>query len=85
MDSAIDSRTSVGVIGLATAAWAGLGWMANLREALSQMWGQQRDEPAGLRARPSCRICWRCCRRSWRSSLTIALTALGDGSVMAAC
>ena len=40
MDSAIDSRTTVGVIGLATAAWAGLGWMANLREALSQMWGQ---------------------------------------------
>ena len=39
MDSAIQSRTSVGVIGLATAAWAGLGWMANLREALSQMWG----------------------------------------------
>ena len=39
MDSAIDSRTSVGIIGLATAAWAGLGWMANLREALSQMWG----------------------------------------------
>ncbi len=33
MDSAIKSRTSVGIIGLATAAWAGLGWMANLREA----------------------------------------------------
>ena len=39
MDAAIQSRTSVGIIGLATAAWAGLGWMANLREALSQMWG----------------------------------------------
>jgi membrane protein len=48
MDSAIDSRTSVGVIGLATAAWAGLGWMANLREALSQMWGQSRQEPKGF-------------------------------------
>ncbi len=48
MDSAIESRTSVGIIGLATAAWAGLGWMANLREALSQMWGQQRHEPAGF-------------------------------------
>ena len=45
MDSAIASRTSVGVIGLATAAWVGLGWMANLREALSQMWGEQRGEP----------------------------------------
>src|SRR5688500_19035200 len=47
MDAAIASRTSVGVIGLATAAWAGLGWMANLREALSQMW-EQRHEPAGF-------------------------------------
>lgn len=48
MDSAIESRTSVGIIGLATAAWAGLGWMANLREALSQMWGQTRRESAGF-------------------------------------
>src|ERR1700738_3421132 len=45
MDSAIASRTSVGIIGLGTAAWAGLGWMANLRAALSQMWGQSRNDP----------------------------------------
>ncbi len=48
MESAIESRTSVGIIGLATAAWAGLGWMANLREALSQMWGLMRRETAGF-------------------------------------
>ncbi len=48
MDSAIKSRTSVGIIGLATAAWAGLGWMANLREALSQMWGMARHETKGF-------------------------------------
>ncbi|OBF88692.1 inner membrane protein YhjD [Mycobacterium sp. 852002-51152_SCH6134967] len=48
MDSAIESRTSVGIIGLATAAWAGLGWMANLREALSQMWGLMRRETPGF-------------------------------------
>jgi len=48
MDSAIKSRTSVGIIGLATAAWAGLGWMANLREALSQMWGLLRQDTAGF-------------------------------------
>ena len=47
MDSAIQSRTSVGIIGLATAAWVGLGWMANVREALSQMW-LQRDDPTGF-------------------------------------
>lgn len=48
MDSAIESRTSVGVIGLLTAAWAGLGWMANLREALSQMWGLMRKDHKGF-------------------------------------
>lgn len=54
MDSAIESRTSVGIIGLAAAAWAGLGWMANLREALSQMWGlMRRDMPGFLRTKLS--------------------------------
>ena len=38
VSSAINSRASVGVIGLATAAWVGLNWMANLRVALSEMW-----------------------------------------------
>jgi membrane protein len=40
MDSAIASRASVGVIGLAVAAWVGLNWMGNLRVALSAMWKQ---------------------------------------------
>jgi len=81
MDSAIASRTSVGIIGLATAAWAGLGWMANLREALSQMWGLQRGEPPGfvkaklsdLAALLSAFVA---------IVITIALTALGNGTVM---
>jgi membrane protein len=40
MNSAIASRASVGVIGLAVAAWVGLNWIGNLRVALSEMWGQ---------------------------------------------
>ena len=65
MDTAIQSRTSVGIIGLATAAWVGLGWMANMREALSQMW-LQRDEPKGfVRTKLSDPSPW--CRRSSRS------------------
>lgn len=47
MNSAIQSRTSVGLIGLVVAGWAGLGWMSKLREALSEMW-EQRFEPAGF-------------------------------------
>ena len=80
MDSAISSRGTVGVIGLATAAWAGLGWMANLREALSQMW-EQRGEKAGfigtklsdLVALISAFVAM---------VVTIGLTALGDPTLM---
>jgi membrane protein len=81
MDSAIDSRTSVGVIGLAAAMWAGLGWMANLREALSQMWGMQRGEHPGLiRAKLSDLLALMSAFVA--IVVTIALTALGNGSVM---
>ncbi len=82
MDSAIESRASVGIIGLATAAWAGLGWMNNLREALSQMWGSYRGERPGflktklsdLAALLSAFVA---------ITLTLALTVLGNPSVMA--
>jgi membrane protein len=80
MDSAIDSRTSVGIIGLATAAWAGLGWMANLREALSQMWGLQRGEPLGfVRAKLSDLAAL--FSAFVAIVITVGLTALGNGSV----
>ena len=50
VNSAIDARTSVGVIGLATAAWAGLGWMSHLRGAVTEMWaGQHLDSPGFVR------------------------------------
>jgi len=81
MDSAIESRTSVGIIGLATAAWAGLGFMANLREALSQMWGLFRDKPLGfLRTKLSDLIAL--LSGFLIMALTIALSALGNTSVM---
>ncbi|WP_280263833.1 inner membrane protein YhjD [Nocardia wallacei] len=44
MDQAIRSRTGVGVIGLAGALYAGLGWMANLRAALTEQWEQKVPE-----------------------------------------
>jgi len=48
MNSAIRARTSVGVIGLATAAWAGLGWMSHLRQALTEMWWDQPPDSRGF-------------------------------------
>src|ERR1700712_5262299 len=82
MDSAIESRTSVGVIGLATAAWAGLGWMANLREALTQMWGSQRGEPPGF-VKTKISDLLALVSAFVAIVLTIALTALGSSDLMA--
>jgi membrane protein len=81
MDSAIKSRTSVGIIGLGTAAWAGLGWMANLREALSQMWGLARHEPPGfVRAKLSDLLA--IVGLFVAIVVTIAMTALGSSDLM---
>src|SRR4029078_9997759 len=81
MESAIKSRTSVGIIGLATAAWAGLGWMANLREALSQMWGLMRHDPPGvLRTKLSDLVA--IVGFFVAIVVTIALTALGSSDLM---
>ncbi|HEX9831503.1 MAG TPA: inner membrane protein YhjD [Mycobacterium sp.] len=81
MDSAIKSRTSVGIIGLATAAWAGLGWMANLREALSQMWGMARQEAKGF-VRTKLSDLTAMVGLFLALVLTIALTVLGSSGLM---
>ncbi|MEB4208329.1 inner membrane protein YhjD [Mycobacterium sp. 94-17] len=48
MNSAIDARTSVGVIGLVFAVWAGLGWISHLRQALTEMWWDEQIEWPGF-------------------------------------
>jgi membrane protein len=80
MDSAIASRGTVGVIGLATAAWAGLGWMANLREALSQMWLQHKTDASFVGTKLSDLLAL--VSAFLAVVLTIALTALGDPELM---
>ena len=79
MDSAIASRGTVGVIGLVTAAWAGLGWMANLREALSQMW-EQHAETSFVGNKLSDLLAL--VSEFLAMVITIALTALGDPALM---
>lgn len=44
IDQAIASRNTVGIIGLAGALWAGLGWMANVRAGLTEMWDSEVPE-----------------------------------------
>lgn len=81
MESAIHSRTSVGIIGLATAAWAGLGWMANLREALTQMWGLTRHDSAGF-VRTKLSDLAAIVGLFLAMVVTIALTVLGSSDLM---
>jgi membrane protein len=80
IDRAIEARTSVGIIGLATALWAGLGWMANLREALSAMWEQHQDRGGFLRTKLSDLVAL--LSTFLALVVTIALTALSGGVVM---
>lgn len=44
VDEAIKSRSAVGVIGLLAALYSGLGWMSNLRDALTAQWGQENKQ-----------------------------------------
>jgi membrane protein len=46
IDQAIGSRTAVGVVGLLGALYSGIGWMSNLRDALSEQWAQAPEPPA---------------------------------------
>ena len=77
MDSAIDSRASVGVIGLATAIYVGLLWMQRLREALSVMWGRNLRSPGFLHTKLSDLTAL--LSTFLASMLTIGLTALASG------
>jgi membrane protein len=45
VDNAITSRNTIGIIGLLGALYSGIGWMSNLREALSEQWGQPPTAP----------------------------------------
>ena len=45
IDTAIKSAATVGFFGLLVALYSGIGWMTNLRTALSEQWGQVPTPP----------------------------------------
>jgi membrane protein len=53
IQTAIDNRSSIGVIGLAGVLLTGLGWIANLREAIDAVWGRAQAKMNFLKARLS--------------------------------
>jgi membrane protein len=46
IDQAVAQRNTVASFGLLTALYSGIGWMSNLREALSEQWAQVPEPPA---------------------------------------
>jgi len=40
--TALSSKGTVGVVGLVAALYSGIGWMSNLRDALTAQWGHER-------------------------------------------
>ncbi|MEU2256556.1 inner membrane protein YhjD [Nocardia xishanensis] len=53
IDQAVRSRGTVGVLGLLAGLYTGLGWMANLRAALTEQWEQKHEEGNWLRTKIS--------------------------------
>lgn len=53
VDKAVASRGSVGSFGLIFALYAGMGWMSQLRAALTEQWEQQTPEKAWWRTKLS--------------------------------
>jgi membrane protein len=49
VNGAIAARATVGVVGLVVALYSGIGWMSNLRDALTAQWGQDRGDLPLLR------------------------------------
>ncbi|GAA3539175.1 inner membrane protein YhjD [Amycolatopsis ultiminotia] len=43
-DSALSSGSGIGIFGLLLALYSGVGWMANLRDALTAQWGQEKKQ-----------------------------------------
>jgi len=51
IQTAIDNRSSVGVVGLVGLLLTGLGWIANLRAAIDAVWGRGQRKVGFLQAR----------------------------------
>lgn len=80
IDTAVRSRTSVGIIGLLGALYAGLGWIANLREALTAMW-ESVHEPNGFLA-TKLKDLAALVGLGLALAVSLGLSALAGGSVM---
>jgi len=80
IDQAINSRTTVGVIGLLGALYSGLGWMANLREALTAQWEQVHEKASFIKTKLGDLAAM--IGLALALVVSLALSAVGDGDLL---
>jgi membrane protein len=79
---AIRSRGTVGVFGLLIALYSGVGWMSNLRDALTAQWGQERKKLPMLRTLMVDLLALVCLGVAMAVSFGITAVGLGAGKLL---
>jgi membrane protein len=59
LDTAVDARLTVGLIGLAIALYSGISWMGNLRAAIQAMWRPDFDSNQDIAAENLIQYYWK--------------------------
>lgn len=82
LDTAVDARLTVGIIGLVVALYSGISWMGNLRGAIQAMWRPDFDSNNEVRAENLLKYYWKSLIYlvvlGLAITLSLALTAAGS-------
>ncbi len=76
LDTAVDARLTVGIIGLVVALYSGISWMGNLRSAIQAMWRPDFDSNNEIRAENLLQYYWKSLQYLFFFGLAILLSLL---------
>ena len=82
LENAIDTRLTVGIIGLVVALYSGVSWMGNVRSAIQAQWRPDFDDNQEIAAESLPRYYWKSLRYlvvfGVAVSVSLALTTIGS-------